>query len=118
MTERTVRVVCPDCKGDVTVGALADCNICAGYGTLSATLADPEAEALMRDGERLAHDVEAAYREGYEDACDPAWGAKHLLRLGIKAEPHEQAAVDHFWQEYEASIRQPAPETGTNVEGT
>jgi len=48
--------------------------------------------------------VEAAYRAGYDDGSDPAWCEKQLRRAGVKAEAHEAAATDYFWQEYRATL--------------
>lgn len=61
MSERQVRALCPwaTCRrGMVTLPdywgdpGLALCQMCAGTGTILATLADPEAEALLADGEK------------------------------------------------------------------
>jgi len=69
MTERRVTVVCE--HKDTGAGMMSTngpCRQCKESGTVPRILADPAIEALIADGERLAHDVEAAYLAGYEDA--------------------------------------------------
>jgi len=100
MAERTVRVVCPDCKGEVTYGgALADCNLCAGYGKISTTLADPLVEAQLRYAE--------AEWDNYR-RYPPVAG---VSRSGL-------AVRNETWLTMKRLIENTAPQTGTNVEGT
>ena len=45
----------------------------------------------------VARAVREAFREGYHVAVDPAWTEKQLRRAGVKAEAHEAAAEEYFW---------------------
>jgi len=73
MTERTVRVICPSCAGtghyrrDSPVSGI--CFRCNGAGAMWAALADPEAEALIADGERWRKTV-----TDWEEYPDPKTG--------------------------------------------
>jgi len=67
------------------------------------------AAALLAAHDQRATELEAAYREGYGDASDPAWCAKELRRAGVDTEPYSMTAMNHFWgaSETKASLDQP-----------
>jgi len=87
----------------VEPGAVPDQDLT--YVTLMMRYADsPRPEERAAVWRHVCELVEAAYREGYDDGCDPAWCEKQLRRAGVKAEAHEAAATDYFWQRYRTAL--------------
>lgn len=57
--------------------------------------------------------VALAFREGYEEGCDPAYADKQLRRAGVSVETHTREAREFFWNRSEAKERLAALTTPT-----
>lgn len=57
--------------------------------------------------------VAMAYRDGYDDGCDPSWCDKQLRRAGVTTEAHTAEAREFFWDRSEAKERLAALTTPT-----